>query len=138
MIVADTSAWIEFLRATSSPVDSTLTELLGQGADIATTEVVVMEVLSGAISGTHASELRSQLLALPLLRLRGLADYEQAALIHRSCRSAGVTVNLADCLVAVPAIRAGARLLHCDADFEAIARHTDLEIYPLPPQDTIG
>ena len=33
------------------------------------------------------------------------------------------------CLIAAPAIRAGAAVLHNDADFDVLARHTELRIY---------
>jgi predicted nucleic acid-binding protein len=43
-----------------------------------------------------------------------------------------VTVRfLTDCLVAVPAIRAGATLLHADRDFDHLARISELCIEPL-------
>ena len=38
-------------------------------------------------------------------------------------------VRLIDCLIASTAIRAGVPILHNDADFEVLARHTELEIY---------
>jgi len=59
-------------------------------------------------------------------------DFEEAALLFRSCREAGETIgSLTDCLIAVPVIRAGATLLHRDADFDAIARHSDLKVHHL-------
>ena len=129
MIVADTSAWIEFLRATGSPVHRKLRALLAEGAEVAVTEVVVMEVLAGARSPRHEHALRSQLLSLPVLRLGGLADFEAAAELFRRCRQAGETLRrLVDCLIAVPVIAADATLLHADTDFDRLARHTPLRI----------
>ena len=46
------------------------------------------------------------------------------------CRREGETVRkLMDCLIAAIAIRAGVPILHNDADFDALARHTELRIY---------
>lgn len=130
MIVADTSAWIEFLRGSNHPVAHSLSELLGRDADLGLTEIVFMELLAGARSEDHLRELRSRLIAFPVLRLDGLVDYEDSALIFRRCRAAGETIRrLADCLIAVPVIRAGASLLHNDSDFDVIARHSDLLIH---------
>lgn len=130
MIVVDTSAWIEFLRGTSHPVAAQLRGLIDGDAELAVTEVVMMELLAGARPGRHLRELRSTLLSFPLLPLQGLIDYEEAAVIYRSCRSKGETIrSLTDCLIAVPTIRAEAELLHNDADFEAIARHAGLRIH---------
>ena len=76
--------------------------------------------------------LRARLAALPMLALAGLADFEAAAGLYRACRRAGETVRvLADCLVAVSVIRAGATLLAVDRDFEVLARHTPLRLEPI-------
>lgn len=128
MIVVDSSAWIELLRKTESPVHLRLRELIDSEADIAVTEVVVMELLGGA--ATRVADLRSRLLAYPVIPLQGLADYEAAAVIYKRCRRAGEALRhgFMDCLIAVPVIRSRASLLHNDKDFEVIARHTDLRL----------
>ena len=129
LIVADSSAWVEFLRGTDHAVAVRLRRLIERDEDVALTEVVVMELLAGARSGAGVRELRSRLLGFPILPLEGLADFEEAGLIYRACRDAGETLrSLSDCLIAVPVIRAGASLLHNDADFAAIARHSSLKI----------
>ena len=97
---------------------------------IGTTEIVVFEILAGARSPKNLGELRSQLLGFEVLTLDGMNDYEAAAELYRTCRVTGETVrDLRDCLIAIPVIRAGAELLHHDADFDAIARHSELRIY---------
>jgi predicted nucleic acid-binding protein len=130
VIVIDSSAWIEHFRKTGSASHLAVANLLRDRADIATTEVVVMEVLAGACRPREANDF---LRGFPMLPLRGLADYERAAALYRSCRLAGETIRkLTDCLVAIPTIRAGATLLHADRDFEVLARHTPLRLEPLP------
>lgn len=129
MIVVDTSAWIELLRATGSPVHLRLRELLRGQEEICVTEIVVAEILAGARNSQHAEELRSTLLGFTLLPLNGLDGFERAAALFRACRAAGETLrSLADCLVAVPAIDARAPVLHFDRDFETLARHTPVEV----------
>ncbi|TMF65179.1 MAG: PIN domain nuclease [Chloroflexi bacterium] len=132
MIVADTSAWVELLRGTGHAAATTLSRLIDRDEDIAITEVVMMELLAGARPGAGARDLRARLLAFRLLPLAGLADFEEAAVLYRACRDAGETIrSLSDCLIAVPVLKADAELLHNDADFAAIARHSSLKIYPL-------
>jgi predicted nucleic acid-binding protein len=128
MIVVDTSAWVELLRKTESRTHRTLRGLIQEKpSELAITETVVMELLAGA-SGSQARGLRSRLLAFEILTLEGLAGFEQAAAIYRRCRAAGTQLRgLSDCLIAVPAIRTGAAVLHRDDDFETIAAHTELE-----------
>lgn len=86
-----------------------------------------MELLAGTRSGGERSRLRARLIGLPRLTLRGLADFESAAELYRTCRGRGVTVRkLMDCLIAAVAIRENATVLHNDRDFDVLARHTRL------------
>ena len=129
MILADTSAWVEYLRATGSSADLQLTALLSRGDALATTDVAWMEVLAGARDKRHLTELRRLLALCDLLPVHGPEDYEDAAALYRACRDGGETVRaLTDCLVAAVAIRNGVAVLHLDRDFEALARHTPLQL----------
>lgn len=129
MIVVDTSVWVDLLRGHETPAQHRLEALLRADRRIAVTEVVVAEVLSGARSEPHRRSLRGRLLEHDVLSLGGLGGFEEAAELYRAARAQGVTVRyLTDCLVAVPAIRAGAPLLHSDRDFDHLARVSDLVI----------
>jgi predicted nucleic acid-binding protein len=129
LILVDSSAWVEFLRGTGSPVNSHLRTLLESGTLLATTEPIVMEVLAGARDDGHLRMLRRLVLGCQMIPLRGLSDYEEAAAIFRTCRRAGLTVRrLVDCLIATVAINANAPLLHADTDFELIAERTELRL----------
>jgi len=133
VILADSSAWIEFQRATGSPVDARLTAALEAGEQLATAGLVMLEVLAGARDERHARELRRLLRRCAFLRLEEPSDHEAAAALYRACRRAGKTVRrLPDCLIAAVAIRTGAQLLHRDSDFDAIALHSPLAV--LAPQ----
>lgn len=132
MILVDTSAWAELYRETGSAAELQLRALLQDPADVAVTEVVVVELLAGARSARQFGSLKSFLLSFTLLPLGGLDGYEKAAELYRRCRVAGETVRkMTDCLIAVPAIAAGAPVLHADRDFEVLARHTPLELVAL-------
>lgn len=131
MIVVDSSAWIELFRATESPVDLTLTRLLGEGASLAVTGLVVVEVLAGARNQFEHHRLRRHLAACRMLHLGGLPGFESAAKLVQECRARGVTPSVSDCLIAAPARDAGAAVLHADKDFDAIASVTGLTVYPL-------
>lgn len=124
MIIVDTSAWIEFLRDTGSRVCNTVDELLG--GELAICDAISMEVLAGARNEQHLAQLRG-LLARATLVPAVAEDYDQAAALYRTCRRNGETVRkLIDCLIAAVAIRSNAQILHSDADFAALARHTPL------------
>lgn len=129
MILVDSSAWVEFLRATGSSVHLRVRSALQEGADLASTDVVVMEILAGARDEADRDRLRRLLFGLEFLAVEGPGDYERAAELYRRCRSQGETPRkLTDCLIAAVAIRNDAELLCEDADFVAIARHTSLRL----------
>lgn len=129
MILVDSSAWIEFLRATGSPAHLRVRSALRQGVELASTDVIVMEILAGARDNDDRDRLRRLLYSVEFLAVDGPADYEQAAELHRACRAGGETPRkLTDCLIATVAIRNGAALLCEGADFAAIARRSPLRL----------
>jgi hypothetical protein len=104
-------------------------QLTNGTADLATTDVVVMELLAGAIKDEELTELRRMLLPFEHLPVDPLNDFETAADLYRQCRRGGETVRaLMDCLVAAVALRTGAAVLHNDRDFDVIARQSPLRI----------
>lgn len=126
MILIDTSAWIEFLRDTRSPVCERVDQLLS--SRFATCDVVRMEVFAGARDTDHAAQLRRLLARGTPIAIEPI-DFDTAASLYRRCRDQGVTVRkLVDCLIAATALRAGATLLHMDRDFTAIASATGLRV----------
>ena len=127
MILVDTSAWIEFLRDTGSPVCALVDEVLVR--EVAICDAVRMEVLAGARDESHLLSLRRLLARAAVIPTRA-TDYDDAASLYRRCRRQGETVRkLINCLIASAAIRAGVPILHDDADFDLLARHTELRIY---------
>jgi predicted nucleic acid-binding protein len=129
LILADSSAWIEYLRATESDTDRRLDDLLRDRARVATTDVVLMEVLGGARDKAHHRELQRLLYAREYLRTAGPSDFEAGAQIYRTCRKGGDTIRrLTDCVIAAVAMRCKAAVLSKDRDFTAISRHVELEL----------
>jgi predicted nucleic acid-binding protein len=127
MTLVDSSAWIEFLRATQSPTHNAVRDLLERDADVHTTDVVVMEVLAGARDTEHRDRLRRLFGRCEYVPVDGLNDFETAADLYRLCRTGGETVRaLTDCLIAAIALRGSLAVLHADADFDVLARHVGL------------
>ncbi len=135
MILVDSSAWVEYLRSTGSPVHLRVRAALEEKQELASTDVVVMEILAGARDDDDRDQLRRLLYGREFLAVEGPSDYEQAAELYRACRRQGETPRkLTDCLIAAVAIRNDAQLLHADADFRVIARHTPLRFYQRTPE----
>ncbi len=122
MILADTSAWIEYDRSTGSAVDHRMTELIASDESLTVTEPVLMEVLAGPRTQAREDALRRLLLRCDLAHFDSIADFDAAAKIYRRCRQAGITQRgLLDCMIAAVAWRRGAMLLAHDADLGRVA-----------------
>src|SRR3954453_2175808 len=85
VILADTSAWVEYDQATGSAVDERITELIAGGDSLVVTEPVVMEVLAGARNDAREADLRHLLLRCGLRPFEAASDFEAAARIYRRC-----------------------------------------------------
>lgn len=88
-----------------------------------------MELLAGCDTEEASTRVQRMLARFEILDVEGLADFEDAAAIHRTCRRRGETVrSMIDCLIAAIAVREGRPLLARDRDFDVIARHVGLEL----------
>lgn len=129
MILADTSAWIEYDRATGSSVDQRIQNLIESAGPLAVTEPVLMEVLAGARNDREQERLRRLLMRFELLKFDAVADFDGAVVIYRRCRAAGITPRgLLDCMIAAVAWRRGASLLAHDADLDRVASVVGLAV----------
>jgi predicted nucleic acid-binding protein len=126
-MLLDTSAWIEFLRATGSGVHLRVRDAIREGS-VAITDPVTMELVAGARDAAREQSLRA-LTARAERVACTLEDYLVAGRIHRACRRGGEPVrNQVDCLIAAVAIRARLPVLHADRDFATIARYSNLQL----------
>lgn len=129
MILADTSAWVEYDRATGSAVDKRITGLIRRKGALAVTEPVIMEVVAGARDGERELRLRRLLQRFDLLSFDAAADFDAAARVYRRCRQAGITPRgMVDCMIAAVAWRHEAALLSRDADLNRIAEVMGIEL----------
>lgn len=132
-MIVDTSAWVEYLRATGSPTHLALRSRVLAGRPIATPAPVVTELFSGTATGLEAASLLQLLARFEILIPDSLTDYRSAARIYRICRRAGFTIrSTVDCLVAATALENRRPLLARNRDFAVISRHTELDLV-IPP-----
>ena len=123
-MIADTSAWVEFLRATGSRCDLRLRKALRAEQAVWMPSVVLQELLQGARNPAQFTRLEAQLERLPGLDGLNPRDLARAAaMLYARCRWQGFTVRSPnDCMVAACAIATGLPVLAQDRDFEAMAR----------------
>lgn len=101
----DTSAWIEYLRGTGSPVHVRLRAAVADGEDISVLDVVRLELLAGARDERQERKPLRFLGGFQAVPASSPADHELAAALYRAARQAGQSVrSLLDCLVAAGAL----------------------------------
>jgi predicted nucleic acid-binding protein len=129
MIAVDSSVWIDFLKARSTPEVGVLKQFLRRQPDqVAMVDIVFAEVIQG-VPEERMRRVDALFSGLPVLRSEWKHDYQAAAGIYRMARRAGFTPRgTIDCLIAAVCVRADVPLLHSDADFDRIATITALSV----------
>ncbi len=131
MVLADTCAWVEFDRATGSPVHHRLRALIEDDLPLAVCPPVVAEVVAGARTDQREHALRRLLAVAVPLPFDATADVDAGAGVHRRCRQQGVTPRgLLDCVIAAVALRHGATLLCADVDLARVAEVMSIDLDP--------
>ncbi|MBC7603066.1 MAG: PIN domain nuclease [Ramlibacter sp.] len=131
IIFPDSSVWIAAVRGERT----TATEFIAQrdeGEEVATTGIIVLEVLQGVRDEKTYSLTREKLWGTLILQPHELSTFEVAAQLYRRARQQGFTIRKPnDCLIAAIALEHGAMLVHNDRDFLALAQiEPELLIYP--------
>ena len=126
-MLIDSSALIDYIRSADTDAAVRVRAIIDLSR-AATTDVVIMEILAGARDDKHLGQLDSIVRTFEHLPVHA-EDFEYAAALYRTCRRAGKTIRrLDDCLIAAVAIRNDVPVLHHDADFDVLARHTPLRV----------
>lgn len=138
MQLADTSAWV-WTRAIGGEFRTAFDEDVIEG-DVATCDMVRLELLYSTRNATEFADLRDDLHALPNCPIgvdqwqRALDVYEQLArqggMHHRAVRHP-------DLLIAAAAETAGIPVLHYDEDYDRVAAITGQEAHWLAPRGSL-
>jgi len=128
MVLVDTTVWIDFFAAKSTPEVAELERLLNEGEDICTCGVILAEVLQGIRGDEDYQRTLSRFetfLFLPMNR----QVFVRAAELYRFLRHRGVTIRKpVDCMIASVAIEHDIALLHNDRDFDPMETHCGLKV----------
>lgn len=132
MQLVDTSAWIEvFRRAAVVSLD----DIVEDRDEVATCLTVIQEVLQGFDDERAFRIAQEAMYALPCVEapLSRLV-FDSAIDLYRRARRAALTVRSgADCLIAACALRHGLMVVHCDRDYDALARIAPLRVRNIRP-----
>lgn len=128
-VLVDTTAWIEYLRDTGSDLCEKVDALIADDAPLATTDVVIMELLAGARTSKRRGQIWALLNRCTMFPVRPLFEYERAAELYVRCRSNGFTPsNMNDLIVASVAIAKKVPVLAADSDFDEVAKVSSLKL----------
>jgi len=130
-LLVDTSVWsLAFRRdrPSGAPEVRALAGALAGNETVATTGIVLLELLRGVVPPKVRAQILDRFEALELIS-PDLADYAAAAELGNVCRAAGVQVGTIDALLASIAITYELTLLTTDIDFRHIAGVAPLRIW---------
>lgn len=134
-LFVDTSVWSLALRRDApqpAPEVDALRQALEAGQEIATTGLVLQELLQG-FSGPRARErIIASFSALPFLG-PDRDDHIAAADLRNRCRRSGIQVGTIDAILAQLCLRFDLMLLTTDKGFAAMAKHEPLRLWRARP-----
>ena len=107
--LADSSAWIDFIRQPSSALRDFV-----ENNSAGHTEAVAMELLSGTSSARDSLEVERLLLRSPLLAFDSTSDFTAATQLRRTALQRRLRVGIVDCMILAVAARHGVPLLTRD------------------------
>jgi predicted nucleic acid-binding protein len=137
--LADTSAWVWSRKAAQPELRHAFDSALVDG-EIATCDMVRMELLYSARNGNEFAELREELEALPDCEI-GKPQWERALWVYERLSTQGGahqrSVKHPDLLIAAAAEAADVTVLHYDEDYDRIAAITGQATRWLSPKGSL-
>jgi predicted nucleic acid-binding protein len=136
VIIVDTSVWsLAFRRRTrlgdEPKVVTLLRRMIEDDQPLAIPGIVFQELLMGVRDPSQGKKLQGILDGFPHL-LATREHHVEAAKISTACRKGGGAAATVDCLIAAQCVCSNSPLLTTDEDFQRIARHATLKLYPIP------
>ncbi len=132
MILVNTSVWVDYLRGGDDGATRRLERLIAEGAELAASEPVIMELLAGARRPEELARVEALAKGLPLLPIDPRGDFRDAAQLYRVSAADGHPVrSMVDCLIAAVAIRRDVPLLQQDRDYAYLSVISPLRLEPI-------
>lgn len=126
MILVDTSVWVLILRDKRGDVVAAFHKIVGTDVHVLS-RFSQLELLQGC-KDLKEWRVLEDYLATQFYLEASMGTWQEAARIYFDLRRKGITVSSpVDCCIAQIALESGALLLHCDQDFERIAKVRKLD-----------
>lgn len=133
-LLVDTSVWSLALRRDPPPdlpEVRSLRDALAGGEIVATTGVILQELLQGVVPERARTQISEMFAVLEYLT-PSREDHIAAAGVRKTLRAAGVQVGTIDALIAHLAIAGTHTLLTTDNDLRVAAGHVSLRLWRAP------
>jgi hypothetical protein len=130
-LLVDTSVWSLALRRDlpgGAPEVDELQRALEAGEAIATTGLILQELLQGFAGPKARQQIVERFSALPLI-VPDREDHIEAADLRNRCRRAGIQIGTIDALLAQLCIRHDLTMLAADNDFRLLAKKSAMKIW---------
>ncbi len=130
-VFVDTSVWSLALRRdreSDEPQVAFLRKLLASGSEVATTGLVLQELLQGMRGPRDRPSIIERFGALRLI-VPQPEDHIEAAEVRNTCRRNGVQVGTIDALLAAICTGRDLLMLTTDEDFVHLGRHVPLQVW---------
>jgi hypothetical protein len=127
LFFVDTSAWLLVLRKDFIPkVKDRIDHLLKEDV-IVTTGIIRLELLSGTKTEKEFQRLKIRLDALGTVETDN-SLWQDACELGFKMRRKGITVPHTDILIAACALKTESTVVHADAHFDMMAKHSKLKV----------
>jgi len=128
LILADTSAWIDYLRGVDAPHVEFLDCAL-RSERVAIGDLIIAEFLQGFREGSDLAAARRIVDSLEYFDMVGRDIAERAAANYRLLMTGGVTVRkTVDVIIATFCVQRGMALIHNDRDFDPMEARLGLRV----------
>ena len=128
MIVADTSAWIDYFRGVDASHTDSLDDAIASNR-IIIGDLIITELLQGFRNDKDYDSAKKLIKKLEYRNLAGKDVAYQASQNYRTLRSYGVTVRKTiDVIIGTFCIENKLELIHNDRDFDPMEKHLGLKV----------
>jgi len=130
-LLVDTSVWSLAISRDRPPETAEVEHLartIRTGQPIATTGLILQELLQGAVATTTRAAIVDRFNSVTML-VPTTADHIATAELSNTCRRQGVQLKPVDALIAQLSIAHDLVLLTADADFRHAAQHVPLRVW---------
>lgn len=126
-LLFDTSVWVNFLNGKSTPGADLLEQYIHADEQVLLTPTILQEILQGIRDDAKYRQVKEALSNFTVLDLPQIQAAVGAADLYRTLRKKGATIRKRnDCLIAYYAMEYSVALVHADADFDQISKHTKM------------